>query len=116
MANDSKATRPPALLFTLLCTLLLATLALYSAEDLSFSLPFTDHFGDRNAVGFLVGSVLGTATLGAFLIQDNARRSTMRYSDWSFLSPRVIAPYITGVTWALGVLHMFFWAKDLTRA
>jgi hypothetical protein len=116
MSNGNTVTKPPALLFAITCLLLLITLVLFRADGLDFGLPFTDRSGDRNTVGFLVGSVLGTAMLGAFLIQDNVRRSTMRYSDWSFLSPRVYAPYITGVTWALGVLHMFFWAKDLTRA
>ncbi len=116
MSNRNTVTRPPALLFSITCLLLLITLVLFRADGLDFGLPFTDRSGDRNTVGFLVGSVLGTAMLGAFLIQDNVRRATMRYSDWSFLSPRAFAPYITGATWALGVLHMFFWAQDLTRA
>ncbi len=125
MTNGNRGTRPPALLFVITCLLLVATLALFPVDHplalfpvdgIDFSLPFFDRSGDQNTVGFLVGSVLGTAMLGVFLIQDNKRRATMRYSDWSLFSPRAVAPYITGVTWALGVTHMFFWAKDLTRA
>ena len=116
MTNGNRGTRPPVLLFVITCLLLVATLALFPVDGIDFSLPFFDRSGDQNTVGFLVGSVLGTAMLGVFLIQDNKRRATMRYSDWSLFSPRAVAPYITGVTWALGVTHMFFWAKDLTRA
>lgn len=114
--NEKRGAKPPGLLFTAICGLFVATTVLFSADGIDFGLRFIDRSGDRNTVGFLTGSVLGLVLFGAFLIQDNERRSTMRYSDWSYISPRVVAPYITLTTWALGVFHMFFWAKDLTRA
>ncbi len=113
--NEKRGAKPPGLLFTSICGLFVVTAVLFSTDGIDFGLPFIDRSGDRNTVGFLSGSVLGLFLLGAFLIQDNERRSTMRYSDWSFISPRVVAPYITLATWTLGISHMFFWAKDLTR-
>ena len=67
-----------------------------------------------NLVGFLVGSVLGTANLAMFLAADNKRRATRRYGDWS-ISPRRVIPWITLASWAIGAWNVFFWALHLTR-
>lgn len=67
-----------------------------------------------NLLGFLTGSVLGTANLAVFLVIDNKRRATRRYSDWTF-SPRKVVPYLALIAWTIGTWNVFFWALDLTR-
>ena len=67
-----------------------------------------------NLVGFLVGSVLGTANLAVFLAVDNKRRATHRYGDWNF-SPRKAVPWIALASWAIGVWNVYFLALELTR-
>ena len=67
-----------------------------------------------NLVGFLVGSVLGTANLAMFLAVDNKRRATHRYGDWG-ISPRKVVPWITLASWVIGAWNVYFLALELTR-
>ena len=85
-------------------------------SGIDFGLPFTDRSGDRNLIGFLIGSFSSTGVLGIFLIEDNKRRATFRYVDWSSISPRFLVPCFTLFSWLMGLVHVFFFAKELTRA
>jgi hypothetical protein len=98
---------PPVVLFFTALLLVLVTLILaIVAGKLGLSA--------ANLLGFLTGSVLGTANLAVFLVIDNKRRATRRYSDWTF-SPRKVVPYLALIAWTIGAWNVFFWALDLTR-
>tara|TARA_Y100000590_G_scaffold457154_2_gene609156 strand:- start:918 stop:1382 length:465 start_codon:yes stop_codon:yes gene_type:complete len=108
--------KPPVGLFLVSFFILLFTACIFIAPGIDFSLLVTDRWsGDRNFLGFLVGSFLNTAILGFFLKEDNERRSTLRYVE-SRISPRFLVPWFTFISWFLGLVHMFFFAKELTRA
>ena len=66
-----------------------------------------------NLVGFVAGSVLGFVLLGWFSVVDNRRR-VGNYGDWSIPSrPTMRCVALAG--WALGVLHAYFLALEITR-
>jgi hypothetical protein len=67
-----------------------------------------------NMMGFVVGSVFGTASLALFLVSDNKRRATRMYGDWT-PSPRRYVPWLALISWAVGAWNIFFWALDWTR-
>ena len=67
-----------------------------------------------NLVGFLAGSVVGVVLLGWFSVVDNRRRATKRYRDW-LVPSRLAVRAVALPAWALGILHAFFWALDITR-
>jgi hypothetical protein len=67
-----------------------------------------------NMVGFVVGSILGTASLALFLVSDNKRRATRMYGDWT-PSPRRYVPWLALASWAVGAWNIFFWALEWTR-
>ena len=113
--GTSELVKPPIVLFLVSFFVLLFTACVFIAPGIDFPLLITDRSGDRNLLGFLAGSFLNTAILGVFLKEDNARRSTLRYVD-SRISPRFLVPLFTLSSWFLGLLHMFFFAKELTRA
>ena len=68
-----------------------------------------------NAVGFLVGSLLGPVMLGWFLADDNARRAAGRYGDWARLPVRRLSSVVCALGWLLGGVHFYFLAQELTR-
>ena len=113
--GTSELVKPPFFLFLVSFSVLIFTACVFIAAGIDFPLLITDRSGDRNLLGFLVGSFLSTTILGVFLKEDNARRSTLRYVD-SRISPRFLVPLFTLASWFLGLLHMFFFAKELTRA
>ena len=67
-----------------------------------------------NFGGFLAGSVLGVVLLSWFSAVDNRRRATKHYRDWLVRS-RLAVRAVALTAWALGILHAFFWALDITR-
>ena len=69
----------------------------------------------RNAVGFLVGSVLGFVVLAWFTVVDNRGRPPRLYRDWHPLRSRPVMRTLCLASWALGLVHAYFWALDLTR-
>jgi hypothetical protein len=108
--------KPSFSLFLVSVAVFFLTLYMFVASGIDFALPFTDRSGDRNMIGFIIGSFSSTGILGIFLKEDNKRRSTFRYVDWSLISPRVLIPCFTLLSWLMGLLHVFFFAKELTRA
>ena len=65
-------------------------------------------------VGFLTGSVLGTANLAAFLVVDTKRRAGKKFADWP-ISAKTITKVLTLASWAVGAWNIFFWALEWTR-
>ena len=58
------------------------------------------------------GSVL---LFGVVRMLDDRRRSSIGYADWTFISARTVALWVMLVTWAIGLLHVFWAALEVTR-
>lgn len=86
---------------------------LAAATAVAFALFFFES-GFFNAAGFLAGSLLGPVLLGWFFADDNARRAAGHYSDW-VLPVRHLAPAVCALGWLFGVVHVYFFAQELTR-
>lgn len=113
--SSNQKTKPPLVLFVLSVFVLLITLAIFVVPYQTVSIPWTSKDFTQNSLGYVTGSFISIFLLSVFLYRDNQARATLRYSDWSLLSPRRIVPWITCVSWILAVVHLFFWTLDLTR-
>ena len=100
---ETKGTGPSIPLVTLTILLLFLTLILAGIGG-----------PQSNIAGFVVGSILGTASLALFLVSDNKRRATRMYGDWT-PSPRRYVPWLALASWAVGAWNIFFWALEWTR-
>jgi len=58
------------------------------------------------------GSVL---LFGVVRMLDDRRRSSIGYADWTFISARTVALWVMLVTAAIGLLHVFWAALEVTR-
>ena len=99
--------RPPATLFVATSAALLLTVLMFWGGAAVG--PATS-----NIVGFAVGSVLGFVLLGWFSVIDNRRRIPGLYQDWPIKS-RLLVRTVSLAAWALGIVHAYLWALELTR-
>ena len=67
-----------------------------------------------NCVAASLGLLGVPILLGLFRMKEAKLRAGGRYSDWTFPARR-LAVAITVVGWCLGLLNVFFIAKDLSR-
>lgn len=113
--SSRQEAKPPLTLFILSVFMLLATLAIFVVPYQTVSIPWTSKDFTQNSLGYVTGSFISIFLLSVFLYRDNQARATLRYSDWSLVSPRRIVPWVTCISWILAAVHLFFWAMDLTR-
>jgi hypothetical protein len=67
-----------------------------------------------NTVAAVLGMFASIILLGAFRISEAQRRSTGAYIDWRISAERLVSLLVLA-SWSVGVLNVFFVAKDLTR-
>ena len=67
-----------------------------------------------NLLGFFSGAVIGTGNLAVWLVSDNKRRATKKWTDWPIPSKPVITCTALA-SWTLGAWNVFFWALEVTR-
>ena len=71
---------------------------------------------DFNTIGYVAGCFVSIFVLYLFLRKDRRARDTLRYTDWPGpFGARTMAVTLTLASWLFGVLHLWFWAQDLTR-
>lgn len=70
---------------------------------------------DVNTIGYASGCFVGILMLYLFLVADNKKRATLRYSDWRVVTARKAVGWLTFGSWVFGAVHLWFWALDLTR-
>ena len=63
-----------------------------------------------------VSGLIGTPILlGLFRIKEAQLSAGGRYSDWRFIRARHLAVVLTSFGWFIGLLNVFFVAKEWTR-
>ena len=67
-----------------------------------------------NCVVALFGLLGAPVLLGSFRLKENRLQKGSRYSDW-FIRARHVAASLTAFSWFLGLLNVFFVAKEWSR-
>lgn len=111
------AARPPAFEFAAcVATLIFVVAALRLGGVELIGVLNTGRDIDFNTIGYVVGCFVSIFVLYLFLRRDRRARDTLRYTDWPGpFGARTMAVTLTLASWLFGVLHLWFWAQDLTR-
>ena len=96
-------------------TLAFTALSFWIGNRVAIGILSTGREVDFNTFGYVAGCFVSVLALYLFLTADNRARATRRYSEWHFAKARTAVVWLTFGSWALGALHLLFWAKDLTR-
>ena len=68
-----------------------------------------------NCVVAVTGLIGTPILLGLFRIKEAQLSAGGRYSDWRFIRARHLAVVLTSFGWFIGLLNVFFVAKEWTR-
>ena len=114
MIGDS-AGPPLASFAAVVATLIFTAVSFWIGSRAEIGILSTGREIDFNTFGYVVGCFVSIGALYLFLTADNKARATRRYSEWRFIKARTVVVWLTFGSWALGALHLLFWARDLTR-
>lgn len=108
--------RPPVFSLAALVTVVAFTVAAFwLGHKASIGILDTGRSVDFNTLGYVVGCFVSIVALFRFLRADQRARDTRMYQSGRIGSARRIALWLAVGGWALGAVHLLFWARDLTR-